>query len=189
MTGKAIIVSAPSGAGKTSIVRYLLDALPFLAFSVSACSRPKRETETDGQDYYFLSADEFRSKIDASAFVEWEEVYPGSFYGTLKSEPERIWKENRVPIFDVDVKGGLSLKSYFGPSALAVYIKPPSIEALENRLRNRGTENEESLKTRLGRAQFEQGFAGRFDICVTNETLETACKDAEKAIAGFLSRK
>ena len=189
MTGKAIIVSAPSGAGKTSIVRYLLDAQPYLAFSVSACSRPKREDETDGRDYYFLSTDEFRSKIDAGDFVEWEEVYHGSYYGTLKSELERIWNENRIPIFDVDVKGGLSLKSYFGPDALSVYIMPPSVEALENRLRNRGTENEESLKKRLGRAQFELGFAGRFDLCITNETLETACKDAEKAIAGFLGRQ
>jgi len=189
MTGKAIIVCAPSGAGKTSIVRYLLDARPHLAFSVSACSRPKRENETDGRDYYFLTSDEFRSKIDAGDFVEWEEVYPGSYYGTLKSELERIWNENSIPIFDVDVKGGVSLKKYFGTDALAIFIRPPSLGVLESRLRNRGTETGDSLKKRLGRAEFEMGFAGRFDLVIINETLETACKEAEKAIAGILDGK
>ena len=189
MTQKAIIVCAPSGAGKTSIIRYLLNALPYLAFSVSACSRPKRENETDGKDYYFLSADEFRERIEAGDFVEWEEVYPGSYYGTLKSELKRIWKENRIPIFDVDVKGGLSLKTYFGPRALSLYIKPPSIETLEKRLRNRGTETDESLKKRLGRAEFELGFASNFDLAIINETLEPACKSAAEAIIRFLDQK
>ena len=189
MKGKAIIVCAPSGAGKTSIVKHLLATMPVLSFSVSACSRSKRENEVDGKDYYFLSADEFRQKISEGDFVEWEEVYQGSYYGTLKSELERIWKEGRVPIFDVDVKGGLSLKSYFGSSALAIYIQPPSLEALESRLRNRGTESEETLRKRLERAEFELGFAGKFDLAVINETLENACKETADAIRGFLETK
>ena len=189
MSRKAIIICAPSGAGKTSIVRYLLDALPYLAFSVSACSRPKRGDETDGKDYYFLTADEFRSRIEAGGFVEWEEVYPGSYYGTLKSDLERIWIEGRVPVFDVDVKGGLSLKTWFGSDALAIYIKPPSIEALENRLKNRGTETEETLRKRIERAEFELGFASKFDFAIINDNLERACKDAVEAITGFLEKK
>jgi guanylate kinase len=189
MSRKAIIICAPSGAGKTSIVRYLLDALPYLAFSVSACSRPKRGDETDGKDYYFLTADEFRSRIEAGGFVEWEEVYPGSYYGTLKSELERIWKENRIPIFDVDVNGGVSLKKYFGSDSLAIFIRPPSLEILESRLRNRGTETGESLKKRLGRAGFELGFAGKFDLDIINEDLEKACREAVDAIVRFLEEK
>jgi guanylate kinase len=189
VTGKAIIVCAPSGAGKTSIVRHLLHELPCLAFSVSACSRPKRENETDGKDYYFMSSDEFRSGIQAGDFVEWEEVYPEAYYGTLKSELERIWKEGCIPIFDVDVKGGVSLKTYFGSRALAIYIRPPSIEALENRLKNRGTETEESLIKRIGRAEFELGFAGKFDLAIFNENLERACKEAVDAIVKFLDQK
>ena len=189
MKGNAIIVCAPSGAGKTSIVKYLLNAIPQLSFSVSACSRPVRENETDGRDYYFMSADEFRTRIQAGDFVEWEEVYPGSYYGTLKSELERIWKEGRVPIFDVDVKGGLSLKTYFGSTSLAVYVKPPSLETLESRLKNRGSETEETLRKRLERAEFELGFEKQFDFMIINETLEKACSEAASAIKGFLDRK
>ena len=184
---KALIVCAPSGAGKTSIVNYLLAGIPALSFSVSACSRPKRETETEGKDYYFLSADEFRSRIAAGDFVEWEEVYPGRFYGTLKSELERIWKEGRIPCFDVDVKGGISLKNYFGANAFALYIRPPSLRVLEERLRNRGTETEESLGYRLSRIEFEMGFESRFDGTVVNDHLETACKQASEIIMKFLS--
>jgi guanylate kinase len=189
MTGKAIIVCAPSGAGKTSIVKHLLAGLPQLSFSVSACSRPKRGNETEGKDYYFMSADEFRARVQRGDFVEWEEVYPGSYYGTLKSELERIWIEGRVPVFDVDVKGGLSLKTWFGSDALAIYIKPPSVEALENRLKNRGTETEETLRKRIERAEFELGFAGKFDFAIINDNLERACKDAVEAITGFLEKK
>jgi len=189
MTRKAIIVCAPSGAGKTSIVKHLLAEMPRLSFSVSACSRPKRENETDGKDYYFLTADEFRARVQAGDFVEWEEVYPGSYYGTLKEELERIWKEGRVPIFDVDVKGGLSLKAYFESKALAIYIQPPSLEALEHRLRGRGTESEETLRKRLERAEFELQFANKFDLAIINETLETACRDAENMIGKFLNQE
>ncbi len=186
MNGKAIIVCAPSGAGKTSIVKYLLEKMPGLSFSVSACSRPKRENEIHGKDYYFLSGDEFREKIRLGEFAEWEEVYEGSYYGTLKSELERIWSEGRVPVFDVDVKGGLSLKKYFGQDALAIYVQPPSIEALESRLRNRGTESEETLVRRLARAEFELGYADKSDLVIVNENLEKACKDAIDAITNFL---
>ena len=189
MTRKAIIVCAPSGAGKTSIVKFLLNELPRLSFSVSACSRPMRENETNGKDYYFMTADEFRTRIQADDFVEWEEVYPGSYYGTLKSELERIWEEGRVPIFDVDVKGGINLKTWFGSKALAVYIKPPSIEALESRLKKRGTENEETLRKRLERAEFELGFANNFDLAIINESLEQACKDSADAIKQFLEQE
>jgi guanylate kinase len=189
MNGKAIIVCAPSGAGKTSIVKHLLSHLPRLSFSVSACSRLKREDEVHGKDYYFLTADEFRTRILRGDFVEWEEVYPGNFYGTLKSELERIWNEGRVPIFDVDVKGGISLKKYFGSNALAVYIRPPSIEALESRLRNRGTETEETLRKRLERAEFELCFANNFDLAVINESLKQACFDSVDAITQFLDQK
>jgi len=189
MKGKAIIVCAPSGAGKTSIVKHLLAELPQLSFSISACSRPRRENETDGKDYYFMTADEFKSRINAGDFVEWEEVYPGSYYGTLKSELERIWNQGRILIFDVDVKGGISLKTWFGSNALAVYIKPPSIEALESRLRNRGTETEETLRKRLERAEFELGFANNFDIAVINESLEQAGKDSVDAVKQFLDQR
>jgi guanylate kinase len=187
MTGQAIIVCAPSGAGKTSIVKYLLAQLPRLSFSVSACSRPMRENETEGKDYYFLTVDEFRSRIQAGDFVEWEEVYQGSYYGTLKSELERIWNEGRVPVFDVDVKGGLSLKTYFGSKGLAVFIIPPSVDALESRLRKRNTENEETLRKRLERAEYELGFAGKFDKAIINETLEKACCEAASVIQNFLT--
>ncbi|MCX6284759.1 MAG: guanylate kinase [Bacteroidetes bacterium] len=189
MTRKAIIICAPSGAGKTSIVRHLLSVLPRLSFSVSACSRQQRENEINAKDYYFLTADEFRSRINHGDFVEWEEVYPGSYYGTLKSELERIWKDGKSPVFDVDVKGGISLKTYFGSNALAIYIKPPSIEALESRLRKRGTETEETLRKRLERAEFELGFANNFDIAIINESLEQACSDSVDAITQFLNQQ
>lgn len=136
-----------------------------------------------------MTADEFRSRINHGDFIEWEEVYPGSYYGTLKSELERIWKEGKMPIFDVDVKGGISLKTYFGSHALAIYIKPPSIGALENRLKNRGTETEETLRKRLERAEFELGFANNFDLAIINESLEQACADSVDAITQFLDQK
>ena len=184
--GKAIIVSAPSGAGKTTIVRHLLQALPFLSFSVSACSRPKREEEQDGRDYYFISADDFRKKIDADDFVEWQEVYPGSYYGTLKSEMERIWAAGRIPIFDVDVKGGINLKRYFGTNGLAIFIHPPSIEELEHRLRKRGTESEETLRKRVGKAEYELTFAPQFDEVVVNDDLEVKCREVVGLVREFL---
>lgn len=186
MTGKAIIVSAPSGAGKTTIVRHLLSAFPELEFSVSACSRMKREKETEGKDYYFITADEFRKRIAGGDFIEWQEVYPGSYYGTLKSEMDRIWKEGKTPIFDVDVLGGINLKNYFGESAMAIFIQPPSMEELEKRLRHRGTESEESLATRLSKVEKELTYAGSFDRIVVNDEISSSSAKATNLVLQFL---
>lgn len=186
MNNKAVIVSAPSGAGKTTIVKHLLAALPELEFSVSACSRPKRENETNGSDYWFIPTEEFRQRITADDFVEWQEVYPGSYYGTLKSEIERIWNKGNTVIFDVDVVGGLNLKKYFGGKALAVFVQPPSFEVMKQRLTNRNTESPESLAKRLGKAEYELTFADRFDWILVNDDLEKSCREAEEKIRSFL---
>jgi guanylate kinase len=188
MKGKAIIVSAPSGAGKTTLVKHLMAALPVLGFSVSACSRPKRENETDGMDYYFITPEAFRKRIDSGEFVEWQEVYPGSFYGTLKSELTRIWQEGKVPIFDVDVIGGLNLKKYFGEQALAIFIRPPSVEVLESRLRNRGTETAESLQERIGKSLKELAFEDRFDCIVVNDAIDKSGTEAIRLVEAFLGK-
>src|SRR5690606_1769266 len=162
-SGKAIIVSAPSGSGKTTIVKHLIQNNPNLGFSISACTRDKRgRDEKNGKDYYFLTPEEFKNKIDQNAFVEWEEVYEGNFYGTLKEEIQRIWNEGKHVIFDVDVKGGLNLKKYFGENGLAIFVKVPSLDVLKARLKDRGTESEESLSRRLYKAQFEMTFENRF---------------------------
>ena len=182
MKHRAIIISAPSVAGKSTIVQHLLKQFPRLEFSVSACSRPKRGCEVDGKEYHFLSVNEFRNNIEQDEFVEWEEVYPGSYYGTLKSELERIWDSGRVPLFDVDVVGGINLKHHFGDQALAIFIQPPSLQILEERLRNRGTDSEESLKKRHVKAEKEMTFAGKFDRVVVNDDLTAA---VEK-VAGLL---
>lgn len=187
MQKKAIIVSAPSGAGKTTIVSRLLRQFPQLAFSISACSRPKRECETDGKDYYFMSGDEFRKKIGNDEFVEWEEVYPGSYYGTLKSELDRIWSENKFPIFDVDVCGGLNLKKYFGKDGLALFIKPPSVETLEARLRNRGSEDEETLRTRINKANQELAQAELFDTTIVNDKIDDAIEESARLVSVFIA--
>ena len=186
MKGKAIIVSAPSGAGKTTIVKQLLAVFPELKFSVSACSRLKREKETEGKDYYFITTDQFREKIFNNEFIEWQEVYPGSYYGTLKSEMERIWSEGKIPIFDVDVFGGINLKKYFGDTALAIFIKPPSLQVLETRLRHRGTESEENLQTRLNKVERELTYSGQFDHIIVNDEISTASSKAEELIKAFL---
>lgn len=181
MEGKLIIFSAPSGSGKTTIVKQLLANNPNLGFSISACTRDKRgRSEQDGQDYYFLTPDEFRTKIDEDAFVEWEEVYPGAYYGTLKSEIERIWASGKHVIFDVDVKGGLALKNYYKERALAVFVKVPSLEILEDRLRTRGTETEESLSKRIFKMKFEWAFQDKFDIILVNDQLADAVKEAQR---------
>lgn len=181
MEGKLIIFSAPSGSGKTTIVKQLLANNPNLGFSISACTRDKRgRAETDGQDYYFLTPDEFRQKINEDAFVEWEEVYPGTYYGTLKSEIERIWASGKHVIFDVDVKGGLALKNYYQERALAVFVKVPSLEVLEARLRTRGTETEESLSKRINKMKFEWGFQDKFDVILLNDQLENAVLEAQR---------
>jgi len=187
--GKAIIFSAPSGAGKTTIVQHLLDKHPELGFSISACTRDKRgRTEVDGIDYYFLTVEEFKKRIDKDEFVEWEEVYEGNFYGTLKEEVQRIWDSGRAVIFDVDVKGGLKLKKYFGDDALAVFVKVPSLEVLEERLKNRNSESSSSLSQRLYKAKFEMTFEKEFDVTLVNEDLTTSLKKAEGMVASFIGK-
>lgn len=186
--GKLIIFSAPSGSGKTTLVHHLLSKPEMkLAFSVSATSRAKRPNETDGKDYYFLSADEFKNRISNGEFLEWEEVYTDQFYGTLKSEIDRIHSEGKTVMFDVDVVGGLNIKKQFGGDALAVFVQPPSIEELENRLRNRSTESEESLKKRVGKAAEEMEYANQFDVVLVNDNLETAKLEAEQLLLDFIS--
>lgn len=180
MPGKALIFSAPSGSGKTTIVKHLLSQNPDLGFSISASTRDKRgRTESHGKDYYFLTPEEFKKKIDEDAFIEWEEVYEGNFYGTLKSEIDRIWNSGKNVIFDVDVKGGLNLKKYFGDRALAVFVKVPTLEVLRERLRDRGTESDESLSRRLFKANFEMSFQDKFDVVLVNENLVKSLEEAQ----------
>ena len=186
MNGKAIIFSAPSGAGKTTIVKHLLKKVSRLQFSVSACTRPKRPHEVHGVDYYFLSLEEFKLRISENSFIEWEEVYKDNYYGTLKSEIERIWRSGHHVIFDVDVMGGLSLKKYFGENALAVFVKPPSVEMLEARLRHRQTESEENISRRLGKAGWELQKAEAFDYVLLNDDIEKAFTEAENIVKNFI---
>lgn len=188
MDGKLIIFSAPSGSGKTTIVHRILESRSDLEFSVSACSRTIRANEKDGVDYYFMSADEFRKKIQNNEFLEWEEVYENSFYGTLKSEVERIWNKGKHVIFDVDVKGGLNIKNYGKKNALAIFVMPPSLEELETRLKKRSTETPESLKKRLDKAAYEMTFADKFDIVIINDDLEKAVDKAKKATGNFIDK-
>jgi guanylate kinase len=180
MAGKALIFSAPSGSGKTTIVKHLLANNPDLGFSISASTRDRRgRTEQDGKDYHFLTPEDFKEKIDNDEFIEWEEVYAGNFYGTLKKEIERIWHEGQNVIFDVDVKGGINLKKYFGDKALAVFVKVPTIEILKQRLMERGTESEESLSRRLFKAKFEMSFQDKFDVVLLNEDLDKSLQEAQ----------
>jgi guanylate kinase len=186
MAGKAIIFSAPSGSGKTTIVKHLLKTNSDLGFSISASTRDRRgRTEKDGQDYYFLTPLEFKKKIDTNDFVEWEEVYEGNFYGTLKSEIQRIWDAGKNVIFDVDVKGGLNLKKYFGEKALSIFVKVPTLEMLQARLNDRGTETPESLSRRLFKAQFEMSFQDKFDVVLVNENLEKSLAEAQRIYDNF----
>lgn len=185
--GKCVIISAPSGAGKTTIVHHLLAQGLGLAFSVSATSRAKRAHEQDGRDYFFLEPEEFKARIAAGAFVEWEEVYAGQYYGTLRSEIDRIWSEGHHPIFDVDVEGGLNLKKAFGADALALFVAPPSLAVLEERLHARGTESAESLQRRVDKATHELTYASRFDAVVVNDDLPRACSEALELVRTFLA--
>lgn len=188
-SGKAIIFSAPSGSGKTTIVKHLVQKFPSLGFSISACTRDKRgRAEQDGKDYYFLTPDEFKEKIDTDQFIEWEEVYEGNFYGTLKEEIQRIWDNGKHVIFDVDVKGGLNLKKYFGDSGLAIFVQVPSLDDLAIRLRDRGTESEASLSRRLYKAKFEMGFKDKFDVILLNNDLQTSFREAEKLVSDFINQ-
>jgi guanylate kinase len=186
MGGKAIIFSAPSGSGKTTIVRHLLNNNSDLGFSISASTRDKRgRTEADGKDYYFLSPEAFKKKIDDNDFIEWEEVYEGNFYGTLKSEIQRIWDQGKNVIFDVDVKGGLNLKKYFGDKSLAVFVKVPTLDMLKERLNDRGTDSDESISRRLFKANFEMSFQDQFDKVLVNENLETSLAEAQRLYDEF----
>jgi len=181
-----IIVSAPSGAGKNTIVKHLLKTLPELGFSVSATSRKIREGEKNGREYYFVSTEEFRQMIEEEELLEWQEVYPGSYYGTKVSEVERIALNKQFPVFDVDVVGGLNIKKMFGSNALALFIKPPSFEILESRLRSRATDSEESLQKRLKKVKWELDFENKFDHVIINNALEIALKQAEIVVKNFL---
>lgn len=184
---KVIIFSAPSGAGKTTITRYILEHIAGCEFSVSATTRKPRGHEEDGRDYHFLQEETFRKKIDADEFVEWEEVYAGLFYGTLKSEVDRIWSMGHIVLFDVDVKGGLNLKKYFGEKALSIFIMPPSIDVLEKRLKKRGTETEEAVKMRVEKAFKELDYYRFFDVIIMNDELKKAQNDAFVTISKFLN--
>ena len=187
MSGKVIIFSAPSGAGKSTVVNHLLELHPEFEFSVSATSRAPRGQEQDGVEYYFIDAERFRELIAEDAFIEYEEVYEDRFYGTLKSEVDRIWAAGHVIIFDVDVKGGVSLKKYFGDAALSVLIVPPSLEVLEQRLRGRKTDSEEAIRERLAKAAWELDFAsGKFDVELVNDKLEDTFAQAEALVDVFL---
>ncbi|MBQ9399185.1 MAG: guanylate kinase [Bacteroidales bacterium] len=188
MKGKVIIFSAPSGSGKSTIVRHILELYPDMEFSVSATSRPPRGEEVHGREYYFISNEEFSRRVEAGEFVEWEQVYAGRCYGTLKSEIERIWAKGHVVIFDVDVKGGVNLKNYFGDDAFSVFIKAPSIEELRRRLVLRGTDTPEAIEERVAKASEEMTWQDKFDFVLVNDDLQTAYAEAEKAVAAFLGK-
>lgn len=188
MSGKLIIFSAPSGAGKTTIVKHLLSKYnDRLAFSISATTRELRGEEIDGKDYYFISKEDFLHKVAKHAFIEFEEVYSGTFYGTLKSELERIWAQGKHVIFDIDVVGGLRLKSKFPEQALAIFVNPPSLEVLKERLSGRGTDSEEKLKERFAKAELELSYANRFDVILNNFDLEVAKAESEELVLNFIN--
>lgn len=188
MNGKLIIFSAPSGAGKTTIEKEVLKQIPQLAFSVSATNRPKREDEENGKDYYFLDTEDIRQKIQNKQFLEWEEVYPNRFYGTLYSELDRIWSEGKHVLFDLDVKGGLNVKKKYKDKALTIFINVPSLEILRKRLEKRSTETPETLEVRLAKAAEEISYAKQFDVIILNDELEKAIAQAVSIIQVFLSR-
>jgi len=187
--GKLIVFSAPSGSGKTTIVHHLLEQKELnLGFSVSATSRPRRAQEEHGRDYYFLSKEAFEKHIMNNDFLEWEEVYKDNYYGTLQAEVERIWKEGRAVIFDIDVVGGLRIKNKYPENTLAIFVQPPSLEVMEQRLRNRKTETEEKILERLNKAEKELKFATDFDVILINDDLATAKKEAKRLVETFLKK-
>lgn len=188
MEGKLVIISAPSGAGKTTIVKHLLDSGLNLAFSVSATTRPLRGNERDGEDYFFLTVSEFKKRVKNNEFIEWEEVYKDHMYGTLKSELERIWTNGNHALFDVDAKGGINLKKKFGTKSIAIFLIPPSVEELENRLVKRGAENPAKIRMRVEKAKEEINLANQFDTVIINNRLDKAKEEAQKIVSSFLGR-
>ncbi|NOT92602.1 MAG: guanylate kinase [Ferruginibacter sp.] len=186
---KLIIITAPSGAGKTSITQHLMQHFPQLAFSVSAATRQARGTEKNGVDYHFMSADDFKQKIQHNEFVEWEMVYEGKYYGTLKVELERIWNEDKIPVLDIDVKGAIHVQQQFPATTLSLFIEPPSVEELKKRLLSRGTETPESLAARVNKASYELSFKEHFNKVVVNDDLQKACIEAEMIVFGFINKR
>jgi guanylate kinase len=185
---KIIIITAPSGSGKTSITRHLMEQFPELSFSVSATTRPPRPKETNGIDYYYLSTEAFKEKIQSADFIEYEMVYEGLYYGTLKSELNRIWSNGQIPVLDIDVKGAMNVKKLYPGKTLSLFIEPPSIQELEFRLRKRGTETEESLLKRLSKATAEMEYKNNFDIVIINDDLQIACKQARTEVGAFIKQ-
>ncbi len=183
---KILIITAPSGAGKTSITRYLMQRFPQLSFSISAATRNARNNEINGLDYHFMSEDEFQQKIKNKEFAEWEMVYEGKYYGTLKSELERIWANNQIPVLDIDVKGAIHVQKQYPVNTLSIFIEPPSVDELKKRLDSRGTETEHSLEARINKASYEISFKTHFDKVVVNADLESACQAAENLVTDFL---
>lgn len=186
---KLIVFSAPSGAGKTTIVKHLMSKNDNLNFSISACNRNARNNELHAKDYYFLTTDEFKEKIENNEFVEWEEVYENQFYGTLYSELERIWANGKCVLFDIDVKGGLNIKKQFDEQVLSIFVMPPSVEELENRLRDRGTDSDEQIAKRIAKANEEINYAKHFDYVLINDDLDTAKNEIEKVVLEFLNKE
>ena len=185
---KILIITAPSGAGKTSITRYLMQQFPQLAFSISAATRQPRGNEQHGVDYYFMSEAEFQQKIKNKEFAEWEMVYEGTYYGTLKSELERIWQQTKVPVLDIDVKGAIHVQNQYPVNTLSLFIEPPSVEELKKRLESRGTETVESLTARINKASYEISFKGHFNEVIVNDNLDRACAEALKLVGDFLNQ-
>ena len=185
--GKLIVISAPSGAGKTSIVHYLLKNIPELSFSVSACSRDKRDNETDKEDYHFLGVEGFKNKINEDSFLEWEEVYRNQFYGTFKSEVDRILKDGKSVIFDVDVVGGLNIKKQYSKKCISIFIMPPSADILRKRLTSRGSETKESIQKRLNNVEEEISRKNSFDKVILNDDFNTACNETKELVTKFIN--
>ena len=184
---KILIITAPSGAGKTSITHFLMKTFSVLSFSVSAATRSARDNEKDGVDYYFISMDEFKKKIQQKDFAEWEMVYEGKYYGTLKSELKRIWNLGKIPVLDIDVKGALHVQQQYPENTLSIFVEPPSVDELKKRLLSRGTESEDSLNARVNKASYEIAFKDHFDEIIVNDNLESACIKAKEIVASFLN--